>query len=103
MESRLGEWVEPNKTWAFKTAPPTTGGLYVAITQCLHAVHIAASMHDHVCIPVFCLRINMYIYIYMYTGDQWNTLDALVEDYTTNLMKFFLWSPEDSIWLFTLI
>ena len=64
MESRLGEWVEVNKIWAFKTAPPTTGGLYVAITQCLHAVHIAASTHDHVCILVFCLRISMYIYVY---------------------------------------
>jgi len=53
MESRLGEWTVPNKVWAFKTAPPTTGGMYVAITQCLHAVHIAASTHDHVCILVF--------------------------------------------------
>ena len=39
----------------------------------------------------------------MHTGDQWITLDALVEDYTTNLYKYFLWTPQDSTWLFTLI
>ena len=53
----LGEWVTQDRTWAFKTAPPTTGGMYAAIMHCTLTAHTAGLMHDHVCTPVY------YIYI----------------------------------------
>ena len=90
------EWVTIDSIWCFKTTPPTQGGLYAFITHCTVAAHSAVLMHDHVCT-------HIYIYIPLYPGDNTNSVEQLAEWYANDLYKYFLWTPQESTCLFTLM